>query len=133
MGRLPVQGVAWYRKKINIPKEDIGKTIYLNIDGAMSYAMVWLNGKLVGGWPFGYTSWSLDITPYVKAGVDNQLAIRLDNPPNSSRWYPGAGIYRKVSLTKVNRLHVKQWGTYVTTRDIRKESATVDLSVSVKN
>ena len=53
MGRLPVHGVAWYRRKLDIPASDTGKKIYLDIDGAMSYAMVWLNGNLVGGWPYG--------------------------------------------------------------------------------
>lgn len=133
MGRLPVQGVAWYRKKINIPKEDNGKTIYLDVDGAMSYAMVWVNGKLVGGWPFGYTSWRLDLTPYLVYGSDNQVAIRIDNPANSSRWYPGAGLYRNVWLTKVKPVHVKQWGTFITTRNITSSSATIDLKVEVKN
>ena len=85
MGRLPVQGVAWYRKKLNIPTSAAGKCIYLDIDGAMSYAMVWLNGHLVGGWPYGYNSFRLDLTPCIKPGGDNQLAIRLDNPANSSR------------------------------------------------
>ncbi|HWJ27825.1 MAG TPA: hypothetical protein VNS32_14865, partial [Flavisolibacter sp.] len=105
MGRLPVQGVAWYRKKLDIPLTDAGKSIFLGIDGAMSYAMVWLNGQLVGGWPYGYASWSVDLTPFIKVGGKNQLAIRLDNPPNSSRWYPGAGIYRNVWLTKVKPVH----------------------------
>ena len=65
MGRLPVHGVAWYRKKINIPASDKGKFIYLDIDGAMAYAMVWLNGTLVGGWPYGYNSFRVDLTPYI--------------------------------------------------------------------
>ncbi len=65
MGRLPVQGVGWYRKKLDIPKSDEGKSIFLDIDGAMSYAIVWLNGNLVGGWPYGYNSWRLDLTPYI--------------------------------------------------------------------
>ena len=64
MGRLPVNGVAWYRKKLDIPKSDEGKSIFLDVDGAMSYAIVWLNGNLVGGWPYGYASWRLDLTPY---------------------------------------------------------------------
>ena len=92
MGRLPIQGVAWYRKKIAIKASDIGKSIFLEVDGAMSYAMVWVNGKLAGGWPNGYTSWRVDLTPYLLPGQQNQLAIRLDNPLNSSRWYPGGGI-----------------------------------------
>jgi len=77
MGRLPIQGVAWYRRKIMMTAEDKDKTVYLDIDGAMSYAMVWLNGKLVGGWPYGYNSFRLELTPYLKSGADNQLAIRL--------------------------------------------------------
>lgn len=133
MGRLPVQGVAWYRKKINIPLSDAGKTIYLDIDGAMSYAMVWLNGNLVGGWPYGYNSFRLDLTPYIKPGFENQLAIRLDNPSNSSRWYPGAGLYRNVWLTKVNPLHIAQWGTFIRTKNVSASSAVVDLTVSLEN
>ncbi|SFQ42032.1 beta-galactosidase GalB [Parafilimonas terrae] len=133
MGRLPVQGVAWYRRKIDISAADAGKSIYLDIDGAMSYAMVWLNGKLVGGWPYGYNSFRLDLTPYIKTGGDNQLAIRLDNPPSSSRWYPGAGLYRNVWLIKVNPVHVAQWGTFVKTKNVSSASAAVDLSVQVEN
>jgi beta-galactosidase len=96
MGRLPSPGVAWYRRKLDIPATDAGKSIFLDVEGAMSYATVWLNGKLVGGWPYGYASWRVDLTPYVVPGGSNQLAIRIDNPPDFSRWYPGAGIYRNV-------------------------------------
>ena len=105
-------GVGWYRKKLDIPAADAGKSIFLDMDGAMSYATVWLNGQLVGGWPYGYASWRVDLTPYVVPGGENQLAIRLDNPPDSSRWYPGGGIYRNVWLTKTQPVHVGQWGTY---------------------
>jgi beta-galactosidase len=133
MGRLPCAGVAWYRKKLTIPASDSGKSIFLDIDGAMSYATVWLNGKLVGGWPYGYASWRVDLTPYVVPGGDNQLAIRLDNPPESSRWYPGAGIYRNVWLTKTGPIHVGQWGTFLTTPSVTTSSATVDLEVTIDN
>jgi beta-galactosidase len=133
MGRLPIQGVAWYRKKLDIPKSDAGKSIFLDLDGAMSYAMVWLNGNLVGGWPYGYSSWRLDITPYVIPGGDNQLAIRLDNPNNSSRWYPGGGLYRNVWLIKTNIVHVARWGTFVTAHDVSKKSATINLEVTIEN
>ena len=84
MGRLPSPGVAWYRRKLPISAADAGKSIFLDVDGAMSYATVWLNGKLVGGWPYGYASWRVDLTPYVVPGGDNQLAIRMDNPPDFS-------------------------------------------------
>jgi len=133
MGRLPSPGIGWYRRKLDLPVADAGKSIYLEIDGAMSYAMVWLNGHLVGGWPFGYASWRLDLTPYVAFGGVNQLAIRLDNPPDSSRWYPGGGIYRNVWLTKTQPLQVGQWGVRVTTPEVSAASATIDVAVTVDN
>ena len=133
MGRLPSPGVAWYRKKLNIPACDTDKSIFLDVDGAMSYAMVWLNGNLVGGWPFGYSSWRVDLTPYIVPGGENQLAIRLDNPNYSSRWYTGGGIYRNVWLVKANPIHVSQWGTFITTKDVTEESATVNLEVTLEN
>ncbi|MBN1181524.1 MAG: DUF4982 domain-containing protein [Bacteroidales bacterium] len=133
MGRLPVNGVAWYRKKIDIPLSDTGKCIFLDIDGAMSYAIVWLNGNLVGGWPYGYASWRLDLTPFIKYGEKNQLAIRLDNPNNSARWYPGGGIYRNVWLVKTNPVHIGQWGTFISTSDVSEKSATINLDVTVEN
>jgi beta-galactosidase len=133
MGRLPIQGVGWYRKKLNITSADKGKNVFLDIDGAMSYAMVWFNGNLVGGWPYGYNSFRVDLTPYLKFGGDNQLAIRLDNPNSSSRWYPGAGIYRNVWLTKVSPVHIAQWGTFVRSRNISASSATVDITVQIEN
>jgi beta-galactosidase len=89
-GKLPYNGVGWYRKTMKLESGDVssGKNLYLEVDGAMSYASVFLNGILVGGWPYGYNSFRLDLTPYAKAG-DNTLAIRLENAPDSSRWYPG--------------------------------------------
>jgi beta-galactosidase len=133
MGRLPSWGVGWYRRKLDIPATDAGKSIFLDVDGAMSYAAVWLNGRLVGGWPYGYSSWRVDLTPYVVPGGRNQLAIRLDNPPESSRWYPGGGLYRNVWLTKTDPLHVGQWGTYLTTPEVSASSATVRLEVTIDN
>ncbi|HSD07116.1 beta-galactosidase GalB [Flavobacterium sp.] len=133
MGRLPSQGVAWYRKQLSLLTTDKGKNIYLDIDGAMSYAIVWLNGHLVGGWPYGYNSFRLDLTPYLKFGEKNQLAIRIDNPNYSARWYPGGGIYRNVWLTKVAPVHVVQWGTFVKTPQVSDNEATVNLTVSIEN
>ncbi|KAI0873989.1 glycoside hydrolase family 2 protein [Hypoxylon argillaceum] len=132
MGRLPSNGVGWYRKTVTLTKEDLQKTLFLDIDGAMSYSAVWLNGNLVGGWPYGYNAFRLDLTPYAKEGV-NQIAIRLDNALNSSRWYPGAGLYRNVWLVKVNPVHVRQYGTYVATPKVSAQSATVNLAVEVEN
>jgi beta-galactosidase len=133
MGRLPTAGVGWYRKKLRVPAVDAGRSLFLDIDGAMSYATVWLNGHLVGGWPYGYSSWRVDLTPYVVFGGENQLAIRLDNPPDSSRWYPGGGIYRHVWLTKTEPVHVAHWGAFVTTRDVSATSATIDVEVTIDN
>jgi beta-galactosidase len=133
MGRLPSPGVGWYRKKLDIPAADAGKSIFLDVDGAMSYATVWLNGKLVGGWPYGYASWRVELTPYVVPGGENQLAIRLDNPPDSSRWYPGGGLYRDVWLVKSHPVQVAQWGTFVTTPQVSATSATINLEVAIDN
>ena len=133
MGRLPSPGVVWYRKKLDIPATDAGKSIFLDVDGAMSYAMVWLNGYLVGGWPYGYSSWRLDLTPFIIPGGENQLAIRLDNPNHSSRWYPGGGIYRNVWLVKTNPIHIAQWGTYITAENISATCATLHLEITIDN
>jgi len=133
MGRLPSPGVAWYRKSITLDESDLGKSIFLDIDGAMSYAMVWLNGHLVGGWPYGYASWQVDLTPYININGDNQLAIRVDNPAASSRWYPGGGIYRNIWLTKTNAVHITQWGTQVTTPEVSAAQAKVNINVTIAN
>ena len=114
-GKLPWWGVGWYRKHLAVPASDQGRRIFLDVDGAMAYATVWLNGHFMGGWPYGYASWRGDLTPGIKYGGDNVIAIRLDNPQSSSRWYPGGGIYRNVWLVKTAPIHVVQWGTYVTT------------------
>ncbi len=133
MGRLQTWGPVWYRRALDIPAADRGRSIFLDVDGAMAYATVWLNGHLVGGWPYGYTSFRLDLTPYAKPGGANQLAIRLDNPPESARWYPGAGLYRQVWLVKTDPVHVGHWGTQVRTPQVSARSATVTLDVTVEN
>ena len=132
-GRLPWFGVAWYRKHLDIPATDAGRKIYLDVDGAMSYTTVWLNGKFVGGWPYGYSSWQVDLTPYVNFGGDNVVAIRLNNPPDSSRWYPGGGIYRNVWLVKSQPVHVAQWGTYITTPLVGPATAAVRVNTKMIN
>src|SRR5262245_4187416 len=132
-GKLPWWGVGWYRKHFTLAEVEKGKQIYLDIDGAMAYSAVWLNGKFVGGWPYGYVSFRLDLTPYIAFGVDNTLAIRLDNPPDSSRWYPGGGVYRNVWLVKTAPVHVGHWGTYVTTPEVAPSAATVAVKVTLEN
>ncbi|MCF7818247.1 MAG: DUF4982 domain-containing protein [Kiritimatiellales bacterium] len=132
-GKLKYWGSVWYRKHFTVPAADQGRQIYLDVDGAMSHAEVWLNGHSVGGWPYGYASWRVDLTPFIKPGADNVLAIQLNSPEEMSRWYPGGGIYRNVWLVKTAPIHVGQWGTFVTTPKITKESATVNLQVTVDN
>jgi beta-galactosidase len=132
-GRLPFYGVGWYRKALDVPAADAGRSFFLDVDGAMSHAAVWLNGEFAGGWPYGYASWRVDLTPYVKPGARNVLAIRLDNPPNSSRWYPGGGIYRHVWLVKTSPVHVAHWGTFVTTPSVTRTSATVAIDTTIDN
>jgi len=132
-GKLPWWGIAWYRHHLDVPNSDAGKKIYLDVDGAMSYATIWVNGKLVGGWPYGYASWRVELTPYLNFGGDNVVAIRLDNPPDSSRWYPGGGIYRNVWLVKTAPVHLAHWGTFVTTPEVSASAATVKCQVSLDN
>ncbi len=131
--KLPWFGVAWYRKSFDLPETDDAKRIFLQVDGAMSYATVWCNGKLVGGWPYGYTTWQLDLTPYLETGKKNTLAIRLDNPEESSRWYPGGGIYRNVWLIKTAPVHVAQWSTYIITPKVSSTSADIHLQSTILN
>jgi len=124
--------VGWYRRTIQLDAADSGKSILLDIDGAMSYAMVWLNGRFVGGWPYGYASFRLDLTLYTRPG-NNQLAIRLDNAVDSSRFYPGAGIYRNVWLIKVSPQHVAYEGTYITLRQSSNQSAALDFVTIIED
>jgi beta-galactosidase len=132
MGRLKTWGPAWYRNKITVAKADAGKSVFLDIDGAMAYSSVWINGKLAGGWPYGYNSFRIDLTKYLQPG-DNQLAIRLDNTGESARWYPGAGLYRNVWLTRTAPVHVGQWGVQVRTPKVSKEAAQVAWNVTLDN
>ncbi len=130
-GKLHWPGVAWYRKSFELGADAADHCLYLQVDGAMSYATVWCNGKFVGGWPYGYNAWHLDLTDYVIAGKTNTLVIRLDNPPDSSRWYPGGGIYRHVRLLKVAKSHILPWGTFITTPQIADDQVTIHIQTSI--
>ncbi len=128
-GGLPYVGVGWYRREL--PAAD-GRDVVLLFDGAMSEAQVYINGEKVCFWPYGYSLFHCDITPYLKTGVTNTLAVRLENLPFSSRWYPGAGLYRNVHLISTSpRAHIPVWGTFVTTSNVSSSSAAVSLAVSV--
>lgn len=132
-GALPHIGVGWYRKSLDIPVSYKNKRVHLEFDGAMSHAKVYLNGQFIGEWPYGYASFGFDITDAVDFGGENILAVRLENKPYSSRWYPGAGIYRDVRMVVTNPVFVKQWGTYVTTPEIQNGKGTVHHSTTLVN
>ncbi len=131
--KLPYWGVGWYRKHFDVPATDRGRRLYLDVDGAMSCSNVWINGHYAGGWPYGYSSWRVDLTPFVRRGGENVVAIRLDNPRDSSRWYPGGGIYRNVWLVTTDPVHVAHWGTRVTTPEVTDAAATVNVASQIKN
>lgn len=131
-GGLPHVGIGWYRKTLNIPQNWKGKRIFVEFDGAMSHAKVFLNGTFIGEWPYGYASFGFDLTGKINFGNENLLAVRLENKPNSSRWYPGAGIYRNVRLVVTNPVHVKQWGTYITTPDLEAGNSTVKIITNLE-
>ncbi len=132
-GKLPYQGIGWYRKYFELPDYKTGERIYLDFDGAMANARVWLNGHYVGTWPYGYNSFRMDLTPHLKPGEKNLLAVRLDTENWESRWYSGAGIYRHVWLVKCQPVHVAHWGTYITTPEVTDQSATVKTEIKIEN
>jgi beta-galactosidase len=133
-GKLPWAGIGWYRKRFALPAGDAGRRLVLEVDGAMSYALVWCNGQFVGGWPHGYTSFQLGshaVCP-PRAG-ERPRDPALDNPPDSSRWYPGGGLYRNVWLTKTDPVHIAPWGVFVSTPRVSPESAIVSVQVVTEN
>lgn len=132
-GKLPYKAIGWYRKHFTMPKADKGKQIYLDFDGAMAYAKIWLNGYYVGTWPYGYSSFRMDMTPYLNFGGNNVLAVQLNTEKWDSRWYSGGGIYRHVWMVKTAPVHVAHWGTYITTPTVSDSATNVKLQVTVDN
>ena len=132
-GKLPWKGIGWYRKHFTIPAGDQGRRLFVDFDGAMARAEVWLNGNYLGTWPFGYNSFRMELTKHLNYGGDNVLAVRLDAQQWGSRWYPGAGIYRHVWLVKTAPVHVGHWGTYVTTPEVSTAAGTMDVAVTIDN
>ena len=132
-GGLPYVGVGWYRLSFDAPDFGPGKCAELLFDGAMSQAKVYVNGKYVGEWPYGYNSFHFDVTEYLNPdGKGNVLAVRLENLPESSRWYPGAGLFRNVHLIVTDKVHVPVWGTQLICSDVSRRSAKVDLKVTLE-
>lgn len=130
-GGLPFHGVGWYRKRFTLPAADKGKQVAIEFDGAMSNSKVWLNGQELGGRPYGYIGFSLDLTPHLRFGEPNVIAVRLAPEDQSSRWYPGAGIYRNVWLDVTGPVRVARWGTYITTPEVSDQQATVVIRTEV--
>ena len=132
-GALP-GGIGWYRKVFNVDQARNGKKIYIDFDGVYRNSEVWINGTSVGKRPNGYISFRYDLTPYIKFGEKNVVAVKVDNSqqPNS-RWYSGSGIYRNVRLVTAHPIHIDLWGTYVTTPKIDEQTATVRIVTRIKN
>ena len=124
-GGLPFVGTGWYRLEFETPDFAEGKSCRLIFDGAMSNADVYINGHHAAFWPYGYNSFIVDATPYIIKGQPNQLAVRLENYNESSRWYPGAGIYRNVHLVVTEGAHIPDWGTYIVTSELTEDYAKV--------
>jgi beta-galactosidase len=130
-GGLPFVGTGWYRLSFEAPAFKAGKSATLVFDGAMSHARVYVNGHEAGYWPYGYNSFYVDATPFLCEGEKNELAVRLENEPESSRWYPGAGLYRNVHLVITDGAHIPTWGTYVTTPVANERVAKVVLKTQL--
>jgi beta-galactosidase len=132
-GGLPISGTGWYRKHFTLREIVKDRHFSIEFDGAMSNAHVWLNGKEIGSRPYGYASFAFDLTPNLRWDGENVLAVRLTPEPQSSRWYPGAGIYRNVWLTVTGPVHVAHWGTYITTPEVSAARATVAIATEIQN
>ncbi|WP_129615751.1 glycoside hydrolase family 2 TIM barrel-domain containing protein [Bacteroides cellulosilyticus] len=131
-GALP-GGIGWYRKTFTVDKADEGKCLYIDFDGVYMNSEVFINGHSLGVRPYGYVSFSYDLTPHIKWGGKNVVAVRVDNAeqPNS-RWYSGCGIYRNVWLSKLNPVHIAQWGTFITAQDVSKNSARLNIRTKIQ-
>ncbi len=132
-GKLPWRAIGWYRKHFSVENADKDKMLFLDFDGVMANAEVYLNGEKIGERPYGYSSFRVNLTPYVRFDSENVIAVRVNTEDLGSRWYPGAGIYRHVQLVKANRLHIPQWGVFVSTPEINEQSATASVTVEIAN
>ena len=130
-GALPHIGEGWYRKQFSLPHYQEGQKVLIVFEGAMSEPRVYINGEKVGQWNYGYSYFYFDITDQVKVGEENTLAVHLTNRARSSRWYPGAGLYRKVQIIVKEQESIEQWGTNITTSLITAEMAKVNVKTKV--
>ena len=129
-GGLPYMGKGRYTTTFEVP-DTAGQCFTLIFDGAMSHPHVSVNGKEVGHWAYGYNSFYLDIPQGVIRPGENTLSVSLENKPQSSRWYPGAGLYRNVHLVTTSHIHVPVWGTYITTPYVSADEASVKLITEI--
>mgnify|MGYP000553305738 FL=1 len=132
-GALPAFGIGYYRTSFKSDESMVGKRIRIEFDGAMSLAKVYLNGEYVGEWPYGYSSFAFDITDKWNFNGENIIAVRLENKPESSRWYSGAGLYRNVRLVVTEPVSVGHWGTYITTPNVSARKAGLNIETCVVN
>lgn len=129
-----VGGTGWYRNTFQLNSMQKDKMLYIDFDGVYMDSDVWINGHHLGTHPNGYTPFYYDLTPYLlPIGKINTIAVQVKNEGINSRWYSGSGIYRNVKLTFVNHVHIEQWGVYVTTPKVTKESAQIEIVSSVRN
>ncbi len=131
-GLLPWKGIAWYRNTFDVLKKDLDKQIFIEFDGAMANADVYCNGQLVGSWAYGYTSFSLNLTPYLQP-KENTIAVRLNTEDWDSRWYPGAGLYRDVRLVKTSATHIAYNGLFIATPYFDKKEGRVTIQTEIQN
>lgn len=132
-GGLPIFDKAWYRKHFKIDASAKGKIIALEFDGIMYNASVYINGTKVYERPYGYSSFEIDITPYIQYGSENVIAVKVNPQELSARWYTGAGIYRNVWMEIKNPVHVKHWGNHITTPVVAKDKAKVKVETIVSS
>jgi len=132
-GKLPWAGIGWYRKHFRVEAGEKGRRYFVDFDGAMAHAKIWLNGDYIGEWPYGYASFRLELTPRIAFGRENILAVRLENPMSSSRWYPGSGIYRNVWLVTTPAVHVAHRGVTVTSVVEANGNASLRVRTEIDN
>jgi len=127
-------GKGWYRKTFTLPEDWKNKNVSIEFDGVFKNSEVFINGHSLGMRPNGYISFTYELSQYLNFGKENVIAVKVDNDaqPNS-RWYTGSGIYRNVRLVASEKLHVAQWGTYVTTPEVSAAKASVHLEVTIEN
>ncbi|WP_159520687.1 glycoside hydrolase family 2 TIM barrel-domain containing protein [Sunxiuqinia indica] len=132
-GKLPWKGEGWYRKTFEVDAADAGKVVYVKFDGIMSSPKIYVNGKLAGEWDYGYSTFYLNISDFVNFGEENTIAVYVDTRNHGSRWYPGAGMYRKVEMMVYNKVHKEIWGSYITTPVVKEAYAEMRVLTNIKN